>query len=61
MLRPSSRAKGEVAMQDAPSVAPEQALPVMTIVAIAAVVIVAVALIWWMRKTRGGRTPPRGS
>jgi hypothetical protein len=60
MLRAAARER-RILMQDAPSVAPEQAMPVMAIVAIAAVVVVAIALIWWMRKTRGGRTPPKGS
>lgn len=48
-------------MQTAPSVAAEQAFPWGIVLAVIAVVVVAIALIWWERKTRGGRTPPRGS
>jgi hypothetical protein len=32
---------------------------VMMTVAVAVVLVVAVALIWWSKKTRGGRTGPK--
>jgi hypothetical protein len=32
---------------------------VMMVTAVAIVVIVAIALIWWSKKTRGGRTAPK--
>ena len=45
-------------MQDAPTATPEQVFPFGIALAVLAVVVVAVALIWWAKKTRGGRRGP---
>jgi hypothetical protein len=45
-------------MQNAPSASPEQILPFGITGALVIVAIVAIALVWWIRKTRGGRKAP---
>ena len=45
-------------MQNAPSASPEQILPFGITGVLVIVAIVAIALVWWIRKTRGGRKAP---
>jgi Mg2+ and Co2+ transporter CorA len=45
-------------MQNAPSATPEQVFPYGVVLAVILVAAVAIALIWWMKKTRGGRRAP---
>jgi hypothetical protein len=45
-------------MQNAPSASPEQIMPFGIVGAVLVVAVVAIALIWWMKKTRGGVKPP---
>ncbi len=45
-------------MQNAPEVAPEQVFPFGIALVIVLVAVVAIGLIWWAKKTRGGRRAP---
>ena len=45
-------------MQDAPTAAPEQIFPFGIVLAVVMVAVVAIAIIWWAKKTRGGRRAP---
>jgi hypothetical protein len=45
-------------MQDAPSATPEQVFPFGIGLTILLIAVVAVALIWFIKRTRGGRRAP---
>lgn len=45
-------------MQNVPSPTPEQVFPFGIVFAVLLVAVVAIALIWWVKKTRGGRRAP---
>ncbi|HET9439358.1 MAG TPA: hypothetical protein VFO52_04280 [Longimicrobiales bacterium] len=48
-------------MQNGVTTTAEQVFPWGIVLTVVLVVAVAGALIWWAKKTRGGRTPPKGS
>jgi hypothetical protein len=45
-------------MQNTTTASPEQIFPFGIVLAVLAVAVVAIAIIWWAKKTRGGRRAP---
>jgi hypothetical protein len=45
-------------MQNTAATSPEQVFPFGIVLAVVMVAAVAIAIIWWARKTRGGRRAP---